>query len=121
MYGIVEIKGHQYRVGAGDVIDVERIEAEVGAKLEFEQVLFVGGEQTLVGAPTVKGAKVTAQVILQDKSKKILMMKRRPGKWRRRKGHRQCFTGLLITGLDAGNGKSEKIAKDHKWAQKYLK
>ena len=61
MYTVVEIKGHQYKLSAGDLIDVERIEAEVGATLTFDQVLLVGGTKTIVGAPVVGGAARRSQ------------------------------------------------------------
>jgi large subunit ribosomal protein L21 len=104
MYTVVEIKGHQYKLAAGDLIDVERIEAEVGSTVTFDQVLLVGGAKTLVGAPTVGGAKVTAKVVKQGRTRKILVLKRKPGAYRRKNGHRQCFTGLLITEINDGQG-----------------
>lgn len=114
MYTVVEIKGHQYKLKAGDLIDVERIEAEVGATLNFDQVLLVGGAKTIVGAPVVGGAKVTAKVVKQGRTRKILVLKRKPGAYRRKNGHRQCFTGLLITEINDGQGgvsKAEAKAK----------
>ena len=63
MYGIVEIKGHQYKVKAGDIIDVQKMEEEVGSKVEFDQVLFIGGDSPKVGTPVVSGAKVVAEVV----------------------------------------------------------
>lgn len=114
MYTVVEIKGHQYKLKAGDLIDVERIEAEVGATLNFDQVLLVGGAKTIVGAPVVGGAKVTAKVVKQGRTRKILVLKRKPGGSRRKNGHRQCFTGLLITEINDGQGgvsKAEAKAK----------
>jgi large subunit ribosomal protein L21 len=114
MYTVVEIKGHQYKLSAGDLIDVERIEAEVGSTLTFDQVLLVGGSKTLVGAPVVGGAKVTAQVVKQGRTRKILVLKRKPGAYRRKNGHRQQFTGLLITEINDGQGgvaKAEAKAK----------
>jgi large subunit ribosomal protein L21 len=104
MYTVVEIKGHQYKLSAGDMIDVERIEAEVGAVVTFDQVLLVGGTKTLVGAPVVGGAKVTAKVVKQGRTRKILVLKRKPGGRRVKNGHRQCFTGLLITEINDGQG-----------------
>ena len=74
MYTVVEIKGHQYKLSAGDLIDVERIEAEVGTTVTFDQVLLVGGAKTLVGAPVVGGAKVTAKVVKQGRTRKILYL-----------------------------------------------
>jgi large subunit ribosomal protein L21 len=114
MYTVVEIKGHQYKLSAGDLIDVERIEAEVGTTVTFDQVLLVGGAKTLVGAPVVGGAKVTAKVVKQGRTRKILVLKRKPGAYRKKNGHRQCFTGLLITEINDGQGgvtKAEAKAK----------
>ncbi len=108
MYTVVEIKGHQYKLSAGDMIDVERIEAEVGATLTFDQVLLVGGTSITVGAPVVSGAKVTAKVVKQGRTRKILVLKRKPGAYRRKNGHRQCFTGLLITEISDGKGGTAK-------------
>lgn len=108
MYTVVEIKGHQYKLKAGDMIDVERIEAEVGATVDFDKVLLVGGDKTLVGAPTVAGAKVTAKVVKQGRTRKILVLKRKPGAYRKKNGHRQCYTALLITEIADGQGGSAK-------------
>jgi large subunit ribosomal protein L21 len=104
MYTVVEIKGHQYKLSAGDLIDVEKIDAEVGSVVTFDQVLLVGGTKTLVGAPVVGGAKVTAKIVRQGRTRKILVLKRKPGGRRVKNGHRQCYTGLLITELNDGQG-----------------
>lgn len=104
MYTVVEIKGHQYKLAAGDLIDVEKIEAEVGSTVTFDKVLLVAGTKTLVGAPVVAGAKVTAKVVKQDRTRKILVLKRKPGAYRKKNGHRQHFTGLLITEINDGQG-----------------
>jgi large subunit ribosomal protein L21 len=114
MYTVVEIKGHQYKLAAGDLIDVEKIEGEVGTVVSFDQVLLVGGTKTIVGAPVVGGAKVTAKVVRQGRTRKILVLKRKPGGSRRKNGHRQCYTGLLITEINDGQGgvsKAEAKAK----------
>ncbi len=114
MYTVVEIKGHQYKLKAGDLIDVEKIDAEEGATVSFDQVLLIGGTKTIVGAPVVGGAKVTAKVVRQARTRKILVLKRKPGAYRRKNGHRQCYTGLLITEINDGQGgvsKAEAKAK----------
>lgn len=114
MYTIVEIKGHQYKLSAGDLIDVERIDAEVGSTVDFDRVLLVGGNNTVVGAPVVSGAKVTAKVVRQARTRKILVLKRKPGAYRKKNGHRQHYTGLLITEVNDGQGnvaKAEAKAK----------
>ena len=109
MYGVVEISGHQYRVQAGDVIDVEKLTAEAGKEIELDQVLFIGGENPQVGLPTVSGAKVKAHVIKHARSRSIIIFKRKPGHTRRKNGHRQHYTSLLITEVADGSGKSAKI------------
>jgi large subunit ribosomal protein L21 len=114
MYSVVEIKGHQYKLSAGDLIDVEKIDAEVGATVSLNKVLLIGGTTTIVGAPTVNGATVTAKVVRQARTRKILVLKRKPGAYRRKNGHRQCYTGLLITEISDGQGgvsKAEAKAK----------
>ncbi len=121
MYGIVEIAGHQYRVQAGDLIDVEKLTADAGTTLKLDKVLFIGGNATLVGAPTVSGASVTVKVLKHDKGEKLQWMKRRPGKYRKKRGHRQEYTALLVTELSDGKGGSAKIEKDSKNAKKFLK
>ena len=104
MYSVVEIKGHQYKLQAGDLIDVEKIDAEVGKTVELDKVLLIGGEKTIVGAPTVQGAKVVAKVVKQARTRKIFVLKRAPGKYIKKNGHRQHFTGLLITEINDGKG-----------------
>lgn len=101
MYGVVEIAGHQYRVQEGDIIDVQKLDGEVGGKVEFDQVLFVGGDTPKVGAPTVAGAKVTGEIVKQGRSRKVIVFKRKPGKYQKKNGHRQYFTGVKITGIKA--------------------
>jgi large subunit ribosomal protein L21 len=120
MYAIVEINGHQYRVSAGDIIDVEKLSNEESETMSFENVIFVGGENTIVGAPTVAGAKLTAKVIRQARSRKIVVLKRKPGKYVKKNGHRQHYTSLLITEIDNGNGNVAKIDSANNNAKKYL-
>ena len=74
MYSVVEIKGHQYRVQEGDIVDVQKMDAEVGSTVELDQVLFVGGDAPKVGTPVVEGAKVTAEVIRQARSRKVIVI-----------------------------------------------
>jgi large subunit ribosomal protein L21 len=121
MYSVVEIGGHQYRVKAGDIIDVQKLEEEAGKEISLENVLFVGGETPVVGAPTVAGAKVIAKVIKHDRSRKVVVFKRRPRGWKNKKGHRQHFTALLVTEIQDGAGNSAKIDTDSLNAKKYLK
>ena len=119
MFGIVEIKGHQYRVSAGDVIDVEKMDAEVGSTVDLNKVLFIGGNNPLVGMPVVNGANIKAKVVRQDRDRKIIVFKRKPGSWRRKKGHRQHFTCLVITEIADGKGNVAKIDAASKAATKF--
>lgn len=120
MYGVVEISGHQYKVQAGDVLDVEKLSAEAGSTVELDKVLFVGGEKPLVGLPTVNGAKVTVKVIKHDRSRKIIVFKRKPGMYQKKNGHRQHYTSLLVTEVNDGSGNVSKIDADSKNAKKFL-
>ena len=101
MYGVVEIKGHQYKVQEGDILDVQKMDAEVGSTVELDRVLFIGGDAPKIGTPVVAGAKVTAEVIRQARSRKVIVMKRSPGKYRKKNGHRQHYTALKITSIKA--------------------
>ena len=121
MYSILRLGNHQYRVRPGEVIDVEKLDSPVGNDLTFDQVLFVGGDNPVVGAPLVQGASVKARVIRQAKDRKILVFKRRPGLWDKKRGHRQNFTSLLITEISDGSGGSAAIDKKSKLAEKHLK
>lgn len=120
MYGVVEIAGHQYRVKAGDIVDVEKLTADAGSTIELDQVLFTGGETPKVGLPVVEGAKITAKVIKHDRSRKVIIFKRKRRSGRRVKnGHRQHYTALLITEINNGS-EVAKIDADSKVAKKYL-
>ena len=98
MYAVIETGGKQYRVNQGDIIKVEKLTADVGSKVDFDQVLLVGeGSDVKVGSPLVDGASVSGTVVEQDRHRKIVVfkMKRRKG-YRRKQGHRQDYTGVLI-------------------------
>ncbi len=121
MYSIVEIKGHQYEVHPGTLIDVELMnDADEGSFVNLQDVLFVGGDTPLVGKPRVAGAAVTAKVICHRRDRKLLVFRRSPGKYQRRKGHRQHHTCLLVTAIENGQGKKVELAKDSAMGQKYL-
>src|SRR5258706_8208462 len=108
MYAVIKTGGKQYRVQAGDVLVVEKLDGEPGAKLAFDQVLMIGeGEKVTLGAPIVAGASVSATLIETRKGQKIKIFKkiRRQG-YRRTKGHRQIESVLRVTSL-VGGGKTE--------------
>ena len=102
MFAIIKTCGKQYKVSEGDVIKVEKIEAEAGDKIEFDQVLMVAGDDVKVGSPVVEGAKVSAEVLDQKKDKKIVIFKFKAKKnYRKKKGHRQPYTLVKIEKIDA--------------------
>lgn len=101
MYAVIESGGKQHRVKEGETLKLEKIEVATGKNVDFDKVLLVGeGEDVKIGAPYVKGGKVTAEVISQGRHKKVKIMK-----FRRRKhsmkqaGHRQWYTEVKITGI----------------------
>jgi large subunit ribosomal protein L21 len=98
MYAVIETGGKQYRVNEGDIIRVEKLAGDVGSKVDFDHVLLIGeGEQVKVGTPHVGGASVTGTVIEQERHRKIIVFKmKRRKNYRRKQGHRQDFTGVLI-------------------------
>ena len=102
MFAIIKTGGKQYKVSEGDVIKVEKIEAEAGDKIEFDQVLMVAGDDVKVGSPVVEGAKVSAEVLDQKKDKKVVIFKFKAKKnYRKKKGHRQPYTLVKIEKIDA--------------------
>ncbi len=99
MFAVVKTGGKQYKVSEGDVIQVEKLEGEVGAAVTLDQVLMVGeNEDVQVGTPMLKGNQVTAEITEQLKDKKIIVFKKKRRKnYRRKNGHRQLVTRLKIT------------------------
>ncbi len=122
MFSIVHINGHQYKVTPGQILDVEKMKnTNEGTNVDLSNVLMVIGDQSTVGAPYVSGAKVVAKIVRHDRSRKLIIFKRKPGKYYRKNGHRQEFTTLLITEIHDGKGGIVKIENDNKNAKKYLK
>ena len=99
MYAVIVTGGKQYRVSEGDVVFIEKLDAEADSTVQFDQVLVVGKEDgVVVGAPNVQGAVVTGKVLKNGKSKKITVFKFKAKKnYRRLTGHRQPFTKIEIT------------------------
>ena len=102
MYAVIQTGGKQYRVQQGDVIYVEKIDAQADETVTFEKVLLVGeGESVKVGTPAVEGAKVEGKVLGQVKGKKIIVYKYKAKKNERKKqGHRQPYTKVEITAIN---------------------
>ena len=110
MYAVIKTGGKQYRVQAGDVLVVEKLDGAAGAEVAFNEVLMVGeGADVTVGAPLVEGAVVNATLIETRKGEKVKIFKkiRRQG-YRRTKGHRQLESVLRVTSVAAGKGKEDK-------------
>jgi len=104
MYAVIETGGKQYRVQQGQTLKVEKINADEGASLDLDKVLMVAdGEDIKVGAPYLDGGKVTATVKTHGRGDKIRIIKfRRRKHSRTTQGHRQSYTELEITGINAG-------------------
>ncbi len=104
MYAVIRSGGKQYRVSEGDVLRVEKLPAEVGETVQLDDVLMVGqGSDVKVGTPRLEGSSVQAEVLEQDRSRKVEVtkFKRRHG-YRRHHGHRQPYTQVKITSINAG-------------------
>lgn len=109
MFAVLKTGGKQYTVRAGDVLRVEKLAAVAGDKIQFNEILMVGGDSPVVGAPLVAGAAVQAEVIDQIKSDKTIhyVKRRRKHSSQRTKGHRQQLTLVRVTEiLGAGADKS---------------
>lgn len=110
MFAVLKTGGKQYKVQAGDVLRVEKLAAEAGDKVQFNEILMVGGESLTVGAPLVAGAAVQAEVIAQIKGEKVIhyVKRRRKHSSQRTRGHRQQLTLLRVTELlEKGGDKTD--------------
>jgi large subunit ribosomal protein L21 len=102
MYAIVETGGKQVKVSVGDKIFVEKLDAEAGKDITLDKVLYLGGEKVVVGNPYVKGATVTAKVEKQGKEAKMIVYKyKSKANERKKQGHRQPYTCLVIKAINA--------------------
>jgi large subunit ribosomal protein L21 len=102
MYAVIKTGGKQYKVSEGEFLKVEKLEGEIGDSIEFTEILMVGGEKTVVGAPLVAGSSVTAKIAVQGKGKKVLVFKSKKRKDSRKlRGHRQHLTVLKIEKITA--------------------
>ncbi len=103
MFAVIKTGGKQYKVVKDDIIVVEKLDIEAGKKISFDEVLMCGSEANVtIGAPTIKGASVSAEVLEQRKAAKVLVFKKkRRQNYRRKKGHRQNETVVKITAITA--------------------
>ena len=114
MYAVIESCGKQYKVAEGDVVFFEKLDAEEGKKVKFDNVVLVSGNdgKIEVGSPYVKGAKVEGKVVSHGKAKKILVYKYKAKKnYRRTQGHRQPYTKVEITAVKTAAEKKTRTAK----------
>ena len=112
MYAIVKTGGKQYKAEPGRFIDVEKLDAEVGAEVSFDALMVVDGDSCTVGSPVVDGVKVTGKVIGQDKQKKVITYKyKNKVRYRKKQGHRQPYTLVEITSI-AGKAAPAAAAKE---------
>ncbi|MGK5082345.1 50S ribosomal protein L21 [Bdellovibrionota bacterium FG-1] len=126
MYAVIESGGKQYRVQPGDIVQVEKLEGDVGSAIKFEQVLFASKvlsdtaaeAKVWLGKPYLSGAQVQAEVVGQGRDEKILIIKmKRRKQYRRTQGHRQFQTQLLITSVDTGAGEKVGLSDADKKAK----
>lgn len=112
MFAVLKTGGKQYKVQAGDVLRVEKLDAIAGDKIQFNEILMVGGETLTVGAPLVAGAAVQAEVIDQIKADKVIhyVKRRRKHSSQRTKGHRQKLTLVRVTDILASGAEASGVA-----------
>ncbi len=109
MFAVFKTGGKQYRVAAEDVLKVDKVKGDPGDIVEFGEVLVVGGDNVTLGAPTVAGATVAAEVLDQARGPKVIAFKKRRRKnSRRKRGHRQEFTLIRITEILTEGRKANK-------------
>ncbi|MDB5083988.1 MAG: ribosomal protein [Bacilli bacterium] len=103
MYAIVETGGKQYKVQQGDVLYIEKLEAEEGASVNFDKVLIISKDDgVVVGSPLIQGASVSAKVVSHGKAKKIIVFKYKAKKnYHKKQGHRQPYTKVEIEKINA--------------------
>jgi large subunit ribosomal protein L21 len=109
MFAVIRTGGKQYRVAAEDVLKVDKLAGELGQIIELPEVLVVGGDNVVIGNPTVSGATVAAEVVEQGRGRKVIAFKKRRRKnSRRKRGHRQEFTLIRITEILTDGKKPSK-------------
>ena len=103
MFAVIRTGGKQYKVAKDDVLSVEKLDGDVGAKLTFGEVLMLGGDSPKSGAPLVKGASVLCEIVEQGRGEKVIAFKKKRRKnTHRKRGHRQHFTTVKVLGITAG-------------------
>jgi large subunit ribosomal protein L21 len=107
IYAIVEVGGKQYKVAPKQTIEVERLGVPEGDTVEFDRVLFIGGNKdSLVGEPVIKGAKVVGTCLGETKGEKVIVFKYKAKvRYQKKKGHRQTYSKILVNEIVKGKGK----------------
>jgi len=109
MYAIIRTGGKQYKVQAGDVLQVDKLEQDLGKEFDINEVLMIGGDAAVIGQPLVKNAKVTVVVTKQARTrKKIVFKKKRRHGYRRFNTHKQDFTEIFVKAITSPDGKTAK-------------
>lgn len=109
MYAIIKTGGKQYKVQAGDVLQIEKVEKDLGSEFKIDEVLLVGGDKTHVGSPTVKNASVTVVVTKQARGRKVIVFKKKRRQGYRRFGtHKQDFTEIFVKSITSPDGQTSK-------------
>jgi len=124
MFAIIKTGGKQYKVAADDILQIEKLDAQAGETITFDQVLMLGtGSDVTIGSPLVEGATVVAELVEQFRNKKIIVFKKkRRKKYRRTQGHRQNLSLVKITDiLAAGQKPAKKAAAKKPAAEKATK
>ena len=113
MYAIIESCGKQYKVAEGDIVFFEKLDAEEGKSVKFDNVVLVSdGEKVQVGNPYVKGVTVEGKIVAHGKAKKIIVFKMKAkANYRRKYGHRQPYTKVEITSIKTASAKPNANAK----------
>lgn len=113
MFAVIKTGGKQYKVAADDVLQIEKLNAEAGDAIVFEEVLMVGADgDVTIGTPFVEGASVAAELVEQKRDKKIVVFKKkRRQNYRRKAGHRQHLSVVRITDILTGGAKPKAAAK----------
>ena len=103
MFAVIRTGGKQYKVAKDDVLSVEKLDGDVGAKLTFGEVLMLGGDSPKSGAPLIKGASVLCEIVEQGRGEKVIAFKKKRRKnTHRKRGHRQHFTTVKVLGITGG-------------------
>jgi large subunit ribosomal protein L21 len=113
MFAVIKTGGKQYKVASGDILRIEKVTGNAGDKVQFNEILMVGGDKPVIGTPAVAGAAVQAEILEQGKGPKLInyVKRRRKHSSQRKKGHRQQITILRVTDVLAKGGDKTGVAE----------